>query len=70
VSSDILAIVIATTIHVLVWVTGFVLLGWKPSQTLREITAEVTFNMLQGSPIEDALREMREPLRDMREPPA
>jgi hypothetical protein len=69
-SPDILAIVIATTIQVLVAVTGFVLLGWKLSQTLRQITAEVTFNVLQGRRIEDALREMRESLRDMREPPA
>jgi hypothetical protein len=69
-SPDILAIVIATTIQVLVSVTGFVLLGWKLSQTLRQITAEVTFNVLQGRRIEEVLREMRESLRDMRESPA
>jgi hypothetical protein len=66
-SPDILAIVIATTIQVFVSVTGFVLLGWKLSQTLRQITSEVTFNVLQGRRIEDALCES---LRDARESPA
>jgi hypothetical protein len=69
-SPDILAIVIATTIQVLVSVTGFVLLGWKLSQTLRQITAEVTFNVLQGRRIEDALREMRESLREAQKSPS
>jgi hypothetical protein len=68
-SPDILAIVIATTIQVLVSVTGFVLLGWKLSQTLRQITAEVTFNVLQGRRIEEALSEMRESIREMRQSP-
>ena len=63
-SPDILAIVIATTIQVLVSVIGFVLLGWKLSQTLHQITAEVTFNVLQGRRIEEVLHEMREsPIR-------
>ncbi len=63
-SPDILAIVIATTIQVLVSVTGFFLLGWKLSQMLRQITAEVTFNVLQGRRIEEVLREMRDsPIR-------
>ena len=69
-SPDILAIAIATTVQVLVSVIGLSLLGWKLSQTLREIhtevtqiTAAVTFNVLQGRRIEEVLREMRESLQ-------
>ena len=58
-SPDILAIVIATTIQLL----GLIILGWYLSRMLRQITAEVTFNVLQGRRIEDALREMRESIR-------
>jgi hypothetical protein len=68
-SPDILAIVIASTIQVLVSVTGFVLRGWKLGQTLRQITAEVTFNVLQGRRIDEVLGEKRESLRDLRESP-
>ncbi len=57
-SPDILAIVIATTIQLL----GLVFLGWYLSRMLRQITAEVTFNVLQGRRIEvvESLREMGE----------
>lgn len=65
-SPDILAIVVATTIQLL----GLILLGWYLSRMLRQITAEVTFNVLQGRRIEEVLREMRESLHDMRESPA
>ncbi len=65
-SPDILAIVIATTIQLL----GLVFLGWYLSRMLRQITAEVTFNVLQGRRIEVVLREMRESLREMGESPA
>jgi hypothetical protein len=63
VSPDILAIAIATTVQLL----GLVFLGWYLSRMLREISAEVTqitaavtFNVLQGRRIEEVLREMRE----------
>jgi hypothetical protein len=65
-SPDILAIAISTTIQLF----GLIILGWYLSRMLRQITAEVTFNILQGRRIEEVLREMRESLRDMREPPA
>jgi hypothetical protein len=72
-SPDILAIIIATTVQVLVSVIGLSLLGWKLSQTLREIhegvtqiTAAVTFNVLQGRRIEEVLREMRESIGEIR----
>jgi hypothetical protein len=75
-SPDILAIVIATTVQILVAVIGLSLLGWKLSQTLREIhievtqiTAAVTFNVLQGRRVEEVLREMRESLREMSKSP-
>ena len=65
-SLDILAIIIATTVQALVSVIGLSLLGWKLSQTLREIhmevtqiTATVTFNVLQGRRIEEVLRDAR-----------
>jgi len=54
-------------------VTGLVLLGWKLGQLgqiLHQITAAVTYNVLQGRRIEEVLREMRDPLGEMREPPA
>jgi len=63
ISSDILAIAIATTVQL----PSLVFLAWYLSRMLREITAEVTqitaavtFNILQGRRIEDVLREMRE----------
>jgi hypothetical protein len=65
-SPDILAIAISTTIQLF----GLIILGWYLSRMLRQITAEVTFNIFQGRRIEEVLREMRESLRDMREPPA
>ena len=65
ISSDILAIAIATTVQL----PSLVFLAWYLSRMLREITAEVTqitaavtFNILQGRRIEDVLREMRESL--------
>jgi hypothetical protein len=67
-SPDILAIVIATTIQVVVAVTG----NWKLSQTLREIhkevtqiTAAVSYYVLQGRRVEDILREMRESIGEI-----
>jgi len=73
VSPDILAIAIATTVQLL----GLVVLGWYLSRMLREISAEVTqitaavtFNVLQGRRIEEVLREMRESLDEMRRPGA
>jgi hypothetical protein len=65
-SPDILAIVIATTIQL----CGLIILGWYLSRMLRQITAKVTFNVLQGRRIEDALREMRESLCEPRKSPA
>jgi hypothetical protein len=65
-SPDILAIVVATTIQLL----GLILLGWYLSRMLRQITAEVTFNVLQGRRIEEVLGEICEPLREIRESPA
>ena len=62
-SLDILAIAIATTVQL----PGLVFLAWYLSRMLREISAEVTqitaavtFNILQGRRIEDVLRKMRE----------
>ena len=72
-SPDILAIAIATTVQLL----GLVVLGWYLSRMLREISAEVTqitaavtFNVLQGRRIDEVLREMRESLDEMRRPGA
>lgn len=62
----VIAILIGTTVQVVVAVTGY----WKLSQMLRQITAEVTYNVLQGRRIEDVLRDMRESLRGMGESPA
>jgi len=62
-SPDILAIAIVTTIQLL----GLVFLGWYLSRMHHEISAEVTqitavvtFNVLQGRRIEEVSREMRE----------
>ena len=52
-SPDILAIAIAIAIQLF----ELIILGWYLSRRLRQIIAEVTFNMLQGRRIEDALRE-------------
>ena len=68
-SPDILAMVIATTIEVLASGAG-VLPGWKLSETLRQMTAEVTFNVFQGRPIREVLREMCDSPGGMRESPA
>ena len=75
-AEPILAISIAT-VQVLVSVIGLSLLGWNLSQMLREIhtevgqiTAAVTFDVLQGRRIEEVLREMRESRHEMRRPGA
>jgi hypothetical protein len=61
-SADILAIVTATTVQLL----GLLLLGWYLSRMLRQITAEVTYNVLQGRRIEEVLRDMRESISEIR----
>jgi hypothetical protein len=66
VSPDVLAIIVATTVQLL----GLSLLGWYLSRMLRQITAEVTFNVLQGRRVEEVLRDMRESLHEIRGSPA
>ena len=63
-STELLAILIATTVQLAIAVTGFVILGIMLHRMGEKMDADDTALFLQGRRVEEVIREMRETLRN------